>query len=36
MPRWSARCAAANAGVTVTGEQDVLTCWKSAVRVRWG
>jgi uncharacterized protein (TIGR03083 family) len=27
---------AANTGVTVTGEQDVLMCWKSAVRVRWG
>jgi hypothetical protein len=24
------------AGVTVTGNPDLLECWQSSVRVRWG
>jgi uncharacterized protein (TIGR03083 family) len=30
------RCGSGSAGVTVTGDGDVLARWKSAVRVRWG
>jgi uncharacterized protein (TIGR03083 family) len=30
------RSDAASTGVTVVGDRDVLACWKSAVRVRWG
>jgi uncharacterized protein (TIGR03083 family) len=29
------RADAARAGVTVTGNPDLLTCWRSGVRVRW-
>jgi uncharacterized protein (TIGR03083 family) len=30
------RADAARAGVTVTGNPDLLQCWQSSVRVRWG
>lgn len=30
------RADAARAGVTVTGDPDLLDCWQSSVRVRWG
>jgi uncharacterized protein (TIGR03083 family) len=30
------RCGAESTGATVAGDHDVLTCWKSAVQVRWG
>jgi uncharacterized protein (TIGR03083 family) len=30
------RCDTASTGVTVTGDQDALICWKAAVQVRWG
>ena len=30
------RADAARAGVTVAGDQGLLECWQSSVRVRWG
>ncbi len=30
------RADAAQAGITVTGNADLLACWPSSVRVRWG
>jgi uncharacterized protein (TIGR03083 family) len=30
------RCDAAQAGVTIAGDADLLTSWQSSVRVRWG